>query len=159
MKITSDGSYTIAKRWSIVIGGEGFDYNTVGNKFSFKFKFTNSGATTSNMYVRTNTDPETDGQFMYYGAKNGTVLTSLSGDWSGWYEVSGSIVKGGASRFEIAFNTSAAGTITNADSLYLTDLKCGTEGNMQSISNTAVTVGKRSDITPVKTYADRSAAN
>ena len=161
MKVVSDGSYDLssAKRWAITLSGTGFDYNTPGNKFSFKFKFTNSGAKTSDMYVRTNASTEADGQFLYYGPRNGTTLTALSGDWAGWYEVSGTIISGGASRFEIAFNTSSAGVLTSSDALYIADLKCGPDGNLQNIVNSTLSVGKRSDITPVKSYVTLGNAN
>ncbi len=161
MKIVSDGTYDLssAKRWAIVLDGTGFDYNTPENKFSFKFKFTNTNAKTSDMYVRTNATTEADGQFLYYGPRNGTVLTALGGEWAGWYEVSGTIVSGGASRFEIAFNTSTAGVITSSDALYIADLKCGPNGNVQTIVNSVLTVSKRSDITPVKSYETLGNAN
>ena len=161
MKVVSDGSYDLssAKRWAITLSGTGFDYNTPGNKFSFKFKFTNSNAKVDDMYVRTNTKTDSDGQFLYYGPRNGTTLTALSGDWAGWYEVSGTIISGGASRFEIAFNTSNAGVLTSSDALYIADLKCGPDGNLQNIVNSTLSVGKRSDITPVKSYVTLGNAN
>ena len=122
-------------------------------------KNNHTNAKTSDMYVRTNASTEADGQFLYYGPRNGTVLTALDGEWAGWYEVSGTIVSGGASRFEIAFNTSTAGVITSSDALYIADLKCGPNGNVQNIVNSVLTVAKRSDITPVKSYVTLSDAN
>ncbi|MBP5304334.1 MAG: hypothetical protein J6Z02_00635, partial [Lachnospiraceae bacterium] len=135
--------FTSKQRWSTAITG--FDFADTGKKFSFKFKFSNPAGAKDDMYVRTNKE-----EFMYYGVKNGTTCTTLSGEFDGWYEVTGTITNSDNTRFTIEFNSDAVNEFTNNDILYITDFRFGPEGAMQPVNNSDIGVAVRSDITPVK---------
>ncbi len=166
MKVVSDGSYVYktgaddpdgTSRFETKLNVTGFDYATVGTKFSFKFKFTNfSTGPVDKMYVRTNID-----KFLYYGAKNGTTLTELTGDWAGWYEVSGTVVTAGASWFFVVFNHNDDVAFTNDDALYIADFKCSASGGgeLSPVKNSNIDAASNGTITPVKSYVTLSDAN
>ena len=166
IKIASDGTYVYktgeadpdgTSRFETKLNVTGFNYAAAGTKFSFKFKFTDyETGSVSKMYVRTDKD-----KFLYYGEKNGTTLTELTGDWAGWYEVSGTIATAGASKFFIVFNHEDDVAFTNDDTLYIADFKCSPSGGgeLTEVKNSDLSVASNGTITPVKSYVTLSNAN
>ena len=162
IKISSGESYTVTEssRWAARV--DGFDYKTVGNRISLKFKFTNfTNCPVNQAYVRTDKD-----KFLYFGAQTDTdtELRPLTGDWDGWYEVTGTVKTAGATKFWFLFQKPSSSTVTapftNNDCLYIADIKVSTDGgDFVSIDNSVISVSKDESITPFKGYADRSAAN
>ena len=161
MKVVSDGSYDLssAKRWNTSIGG--FNVADVGKTFSFKLKFVNDGVYQFNgasgtIYVRTDQE-----KFIYWSSGTGS-MSALSGEWAGWYEITGTITSSSNTTFAVVMNgddVSGTNKFSNA-ALYIADFKFGTEGAMNTVNNSNLSVGRYdSNITPVKSFVTLGNAN
>ena len=161
MKVVSDGNYDLssAKRWNTSIGG--FNVADVGKTFSFKLKFVNDGVYQFNgasgtIYVRTDQE-----KFIYWSSGTGS-MSALSGEWAGWYEITGTITSSSNTTFAVVMNgddVSGTNKFSNA-ALYIADFKFGTEGAMNTVNNSNLSVGRYdSNITPVKSFVTLENAN
>ena len=161
MKVVSDGNYDLssAKRWNTSIGG--FNVADVGKTFSFKLKFVNDGVYQFNgasgtIYVRTDQE-----KFIYWSSGTGS-MSALSGEWAGWYEITGTITSSSNTTFAVVMNgddVSGTNKFSNA-ALYIADFKFGTEGAMNTVNNSNLSVGRYdSNITPVKSFVTLGNAN